>query len=259
MSATTPHLPIYIPSKGRADKCLTAQLLLKENVNFSLVVEPQDADDYRLNFPGHEVIVMDQNNKGIAYARNWCKNISTLKGEPAHWQPDDNIKSFRVRKNGKNVICSVSEVLSPVELFFHSHKNVGMACLRHTMFAFSQTKDLSFNQCMYSAFITVNNIGFYFRDKTIEDADYTLQVLSSGLCTVIFNRLLMEKITTGKMKGGNTEISHGGDGRLLRAKMLCAQWPDCFSIRWKNGLPKVHPLGVWSRFKQRPVRLFNGT
>ena len=75
----------------------------------------------------------------------------------------------------------------------------------------------------------------------------------TGGVTVIFNRLLMEKVTTGVMKGGNTEISHGGNGRLLRAQQLCKDWPGGFKIVYKNGVPKAQPMRVWGRFKRRPI------
>jgi hypothetical protein len=246
-------LPIYIPSRGRADACLTAQVLKTDGIDFNIVVEPQDVDEYKKYFDSDHLVVMDKNNGGIAYVRNYCKKISISRGEQAHWQIDDNIKSFRKREGNKNVVANPKDILTAAEEYFLAHKNVSMCCLRHVMYAWSQTTDLSFNQCMYSAFIVKNDVGCDFRDGTIEDADFTLQVLMKNKCTVIFNRLLMEKVTTGVMKGGNTEISHGGDGRLRRAQKLCDTWPGGFSIVWKNGLPKVHPLRVWGRFKQRPI------
>ena len=56
---------IYIPSKGRHDICLTAELLLKYNMEFFLVVEPQDRDNYVEKYGIDNVIFIDENNRGI--------------------------------------------------------------------------------------------------------------------------------------------------------------------------------------------------
>jgi hypothetical protein len=51
MKKLLPRYPIYIPSKGGADNCLTAKVLLRDKVPFFLVVEPQEVEAYQRNFP----------------------------------------------------------------------------------------------------------------------------------------------------------------------------------------------------------------
>ena len=41
-----PNYPVYVISKGRYDACLTANFLLKDQVDFRIVVEPQEFDKY---------------------------------------------------------------------------------------------------------------------------------------------------------------------------------------------------------------------
>ena len=41
-----PRYPIYIPSKGRAGESPTVKMFNKHGVDFHVVVEPQDFDDY---------------------------------------------------------------------------------------------------------------------------------------------------------------------------------------------------------------------
>ena len=41
---------------------------------------------------------------GPGRARNWCWDHSISIGADYHWQIDDNIKDFRIREDGKNVI-----------------------------------------------------------------------------------------------------------------------------------------------------------
>ena len=48
-----PQFPVYIPSKGRWDNCTTPDSLIKDNVPFHIVVEPQEAEQYAARF-GYE-------------------------------------------------------------------------------------------------------------------------------------------------------------------------------------------------------------
>jgi hypothetical protein len=43
--------PLYVPSKGRADCCYTAEFLIRDQVPFRLVVEPSEEKAYRAQFP----------------------------------------------------------------------------------------------------------------------------------------------------------------------------------------------------------------
>ena len=56
--------PIYIPSKGCHDQNHTAKLLLKFNVPFRLVVEPQERDKYASWFGDERVLVLPFRDRG---------------------------------------------------------------------------------------------------------------------------------------------------------------------------------------------------
>ena len=51
------------------------------------------------------------------------------------------------------------------------------------------------------------------------------------------------------VKGGNTEISHAGDGRRKRAEILQNYWPGWFKIK-EDG--RVAPSRIWRTFTQQP-------
>jgi hypothetical protein len=63
----------------------------------------------------------------------------------------------------------------------------------------------------------------------------------------------MNKITSMKMSGGNTEISHANGGREKRAIATQAQWPNIFKLKESKDGPRLAPSRVWSTFQQRPV------
>ena len=60
-----------------------------------------------------------------------------------------------------------------------------------------------------------------WRGRYNEDTDLSLRALKDGWCTVLFNAFLIGKVTTMRMKGGNTDnVYTDGDNRLSFAKAL---------------------------------------
>ena len=68
-----PSYPVYIISKGRAGRCLTARELSAMRVPFRVVVEPQEVDDYAAVVGRERLLVLPFSNlgKGSTPARNW--------------------------------------------------------------------------------------------------------------------------------------------------------------------------------------------
>jgi len=244
---------IYIPSRKRYEKnlSLTANELLNDNINFKLVVEPQDKINYK-NIFNNKVLVMDKNDMGIAYARNWIKQYSIDHKEAYHWQIDDNIKNFKIRKNNKNIKIEGYKNLKKAEEYVNQYNNIGAAGLKHAMFAWAAKNKIDFNKQVYTCVLFNNKPNIWWRDGLVEDTDYSLQLLTEGYCTLIFNRLIMDKVTTMTIKGGNTEISYEGDRRLIRAQGLQSMWPGIFKLGEQYGRVKVRPSQIWRTFKQRP-------
>ena len=245
--------PIYIPSKARSDYCLTADIFIAEGIDVKIVIEPQDREKYKEKYEKY-ILVMEKNDQGIAYVRNWCKKHALNNKDKFHWQIDDNIRAFRRRENKKNIRCKAIPCLQEVEDFICEYKNIGIVGLRHTMYAFSQKQYLSLNQQVYSCVLVNNYINVWWRDNCVEDTDYSLQILFENYCTIIFNTLLIEKPPTMQMKGGNTEIAYGGDGRLRRSFGLQILWPGIFDLTYKYGRPKMKPSRIWQTFKQVPIK-----
>ena len=247
---------IYIPSKGRAKTCNTPSLLEGNNTSLFLVVEPQDENAYIEEFGENYVLTMEENNKGIAYARNWCKNHSIRMGEKYHWQIDDDINSFSERTN-KNRICNGLELLRKVEQYVDEYSNIGIAGLKHSLFAWSAKKEIDYNKQICSCAIINNEVDIKWRDGVVEDTDYSMQVLANNYCSVLFNRFLYDPPKLASNSGGNNasgyydnyiHLLHG-----LQEKWKDDEGNDIFHITEKNGRPRMKPCRVWSKFKQRPI------
>lgn len=226
------------------------------DVHFYLVVEKEDLQDYldcNPQIKKDSYLVLPESDKGIAYVRNFCKKHAQDAGHDYHWQIDDNIRRFKIRIAGKNVIKAPQVVLMEAEEYVQEYSNIGLAGLKHAAFAFAARDDMSFNQQIYTCMLINNHSDIKWRDNCVEDTDYSMQILTAGYTTVLFNRLIMDKATTGKMKGGNTEISYGGDGRKKRSEGLQKNWPNIFKTKIDgNGETRIKPSRIWKSFPQRP-------
>lgn len=244
--------PIYVPSKARSEIKLTTKALNDVNLHFYVVVEPQDAADYYKEYPEDKIVVMEKNDQGIGYVRNACKDHSLSIGADYHWQVDDNIKDFRIRENGKNVIKNTRNVFSAAENYISHFDNIGICSLSHIMFAFTKDTHIAINKQAYSCVLVNNSLDIRYREDCIEDTDYSLQVLDKGYCTILFNTLIMNKAATGQYKGGNTDTVHSGEGRLNRSRKLQEYWPGAFKLVKKDERWHVAPSRVWDRYPQMP-------
>ena len=172
--------PIYIPSKGRHDVGITAAILMSESLPFYVVVEPQVYREYSGTLSETSVLKLPKNNQGIAYVRNFIKRHSTQAGDKWHWQLDDDIKAFKRRQNDRNVPSCAKYVLTAVEKEIAKYDNIGIAALKHDAFAFAAKTDISTNQQACGAVLVNNDVNIRWNTDTIDDTDYSMQVLSRG-------------------------------------------------------------------------------
>jgi hypothetical protein len=235
--------PIYVISKGRWEKPLTARALLALGIRFSLVVEPQERAEYAKALPDVPLLSLPFSNlgQGSIPARNWVWEHSLDAGTAYHWILDDNIDGFyRLNHNQKPRIRE-GNPFAPIEDFTERYANVALAGMNYEFFVLRRRAEQPFklNTRVYSCILIRNGIPERWRGRYNEDTDLSLRVLKGGWCTILFNAVLAKKMPTMKMKGGNTEslykLSDGQDGRLLMAQSLQQQHPDVVKITRKWG------------------------
>ena len=245
--------PIYIPSKNRADSGTTAKLFQKAGVPFYVLVEPQDADKYRKYYKEEELVVMDENDKGIDYARNFAKNHSKTLGAKFHWQFDDDVKAFRFRIGKQNVKTDAAQVINLAESVTDLYTNVGASSLMYDTWAFNATSPIKLNKMMASAMLFNNENDFKFEPHMVEDIDISMQYLSAGYVTLLFATALVTVPTTLNDKGGLGVDARLGEERKLRCENLVKKWGDDFKVITKNGALRIAPSRVWGKFPQQPI------
>lgn len=251
-----PRYPIYIPSKGRSDKCLTARCFTKDGVDFKLVIEDQEYDEYASRYGEDNILVLPFSNQGsVIPARNWIKEYTTELDHARHWQFDDNIQGMYRLFKGQRIHCGFNIGIAAIEDFTDRYENLAISGFNYHMFIPSDhvasIPPFYLNHRVYSATLILNSLPYKWRGKYNEDIDLCLQVLSDGWCTALINVFLVEKIATMVMPGGNTDELYQGDGRLKMAKSLEARWPDIVKTKTRWGRPQ-HVVD-FSGFKQKLI------
>lgn len=250
MSDLNPQFPLYIPSKGRYDSRQTSKFLDSIKVPYKLVVEPQEYAQY-LDAVGDEnkVLKLDMSYKekyelcdehglnkttGGGPARNFIWDHSISQGYKWHWIMDDNIRSFRRMNKNEKVKVSNGSIFKAMEDFALRYKNVAMCGPNYTFFAPSKTKKppITMNTRIYSCNLIRNDIPYRWRGRYNEDTILSLDALTKGWCTFLFNAFLQEKSTTQTVKGGNTDELYK-DGTLDKSKMLVNLYPKYARLVWR--------------------------
>jgi hypothetical protein len=239
-----PKHPVYVPSKGRWETRKTVKSLTHIGVPFRVVVEPQEYDKYASVIDPKQLLVLDRNDGGLHYARNWIWEHALSEGAEWFWQIDDNINGFhRLNENMKSPVSS-GTIFKLAEDFCERFENVAQGGFQYYMFIprklACKFPPLYLNTRIYSCTLNRADLPFRYRSFYNDDTDLSLQILKAGWCTVLFNAFLADKVATMTVKGGltgnYTETSDevARQGRLEMARSLVELHPDVTKIihRW---------------------------
>ena len=249
--------PIYVISKGRADCCYTANFLTADGCPFTLAVEPQEHDEYRKHFPDANIIVTPFKNLGLGSipVRNFVWEHSKENGHARHWILDDNIRNIYRKYKTNRVRCNATPAFVACEEFTDRYSNIGISGMNYSMFAVPKKQPPFYlNNHVYSCLCIDNSLDLRWRGRYNEDTDLCLQVLASGLCTVLFNAFLINKMRTMTMKGGNSSQLYQGDGRLTMARNLERMWPGVVTTDRRYGRPQHVVKDSWRKFDTQLIR-----
>ena len=263
-----PKFPVYVVSKGRASNGLTTRALHEMGVPHYLVVEEEELDQYREGRCFGELLVMPHIYKaeyelcdelgfskgtGPGPARNFCIDHSLWKGFDRHWVLDDNIDAFHYLNRNEKFEIRTGATFRAAEDFVCRYSNVPVAGFNY--YSFCKKNDpvppYVLNTRIYSCLLIDNKSGYRWRGRYNEDTDLSLRVLKDGLCTIQFNAFLCGKITTQRMKGGNTEEFYEDEGTLPKSQMLEKLHPNVAKVVFKFN--RWHHQVDYSQFKKNQL------
>lgn len=246
-----PKFPIYIVSKGRFKNALTMRALDIMGLDYRVIVEKDEFINYADVYGCERVIALPNSFKdeydtfwdrgkvggrtGPGAARNFAWDHSVKGGYSHHWVMDDNLDAFHRMHNNEKWECESPAIFRAMEDFTLRFKNVGISGPNYYSFAKATDALPPFitNTRIYSCLFIKNDLPFRWRGTYNEDTDLSLRVLKSGLCTIQFNAFLQGKVTTQRMKGGNTDEFYSKDGTYDKSKMLEDMHPDVAKVKWK--------------------------
>src|ERR1039458_4294766 len=241
--------PIYIPSKGRAGLQRGAINMLNEaGLGYVVVVEPQEKYLYRQMQIDH-LQVLDRNDAGVGYAREYIRQMSKRLEEDFHWQINDDIRGFVFREpDASTVHISPADAIEYMESRVSLYSNIGFAGPNEDLWP--PTEDCTkVNANPAQAVLVNNSVPAQFREYPgFEDFDFLLQVLEAGYCSIRFDHIRIAAPTPGTNKGG----LFGTDRASWKTKFEAA-WPHAkFN---PGGSPGGCPSRRWimKHYHQRPT------
>lgn len=245
-----PRYPIYIVSKGRWKNRLTSKALNVMGIPYKIVVEQDQLPMYQAEVGADRCLVLpqryldeydtcddlgDSKSKGPGAARNFVWDHATELGLKRHWVMDDNLDAFhRLNRNIKRE-SDTPAIFAAMEDFVDRYENVPVAGPNYYSFVKASDGVPAFvtNTRIYSCLLIQNDAPYRWRGRYNEDTDLSLRVLKDGLCTIQFNAFLQGKVTTQRMKGGNTDEFYALEGTKAKSQMLADLHPDVANVVWR--------------------------
>ena len=241
---------IFIPSKGRPYP-KTAKLLDEAGVPYTLFVEPQEAEVYRLKAKSN-LIVIDKNDMGVSYVRQQILKHAKNQEIGWFWMLDDDITGLYSysQKEGKLVKDDTAKVLK--EAFSQASKTPGLviAGLDFRQFAWSHKgKDVENTHVCACVLINAEDGWFLkYPEHLMEDKAICLDAVSAGYKTVRYTRWAFATPPMGSGDGGCQALDDRGAEMKKAVEGLLGKfgpevitpvfkeklgWWDC-RINWKS-------------------------
>lgn len=242
--------PIYVVSKGRWESRLTVKALDRLGLDYKVIIEEQEFEKYASVINSSKLIILPfkyleeydtcdnlgfEKSKGPGAARNFALDHSLSLGFKRHWVLDDNIDDFHRLNRNMKIPVRTGATFRAAEDFVDRYSNVPVAGMNY--YSFCKTTDsvppFVLNTRIYSCLLIDGTAGYRWRGRYNEDTDLSLRVLKDGFCTIQFNAFLCGKVTTQRMKGGNTKEFYADEGTLPKSQMLADLHPDVAKVVWR--------------------------
>jgi len=247
--------PVYIISRHRSESTTTPNLLDGDSIPYKIVVEPHDHADYAKRFPSTNLLVIDQDNQGVSYARNFVIRHAQNEGSLFAWELDDDITSFEYRRDGKRHKTTPRPLMAITESITTRHSNVAVSCISSAGYLFGHDNGppIVYNSMVYQCQLVRTDTNVWWRDGLPNDPDRSLQLLSQGWVTFVSKRFGQTSPSPMKKPGGLTDTEYADGGRLRRFENLLREWPNSYKIGYmKDGTPRLVGRNVYAPFTQLP-------
>lgn len=279
--------PIFIPSRGRATRGGTFELLRKRGIPnpMKIIVEEDEYDRYSERFkPGIVVVMPDrlkneydpcdglgrQFSLGSGPARNYAWELAEKMGAKWHWTIDDNVCAIaefgdhirnRAQPGSSDSLFSGydyhpgPEWMPNMERYITGWRNVAMGGPHSVGFVVRVHKYSMAvpNSRIYSFNLIRTAAPFRWRGRYNEDTILSLDMITKGWRTILCRRWLMQKPdpkAARKIGGGNAELLYSS-GTGPKSRLLARLYPKHVKVIQRFG--RIHHFVDWQKFKDLPL------
>lgn len=253
---------------------MTARSLERMGVPYFITVEEQEFDKYAEVIDPKKILILDKRyqenyetlddlgdtkSKGPGAARNFCWEHSISIGASWHWVMDDNINGFVRLNNNERIRCESGSIFAASEDFVERYENIAQAGFEYRFFAGGGRREKApyrLNTRIYSVLLIRNDIPYRWRGRYNEDTILSLDMLTDGWATVLFQCFLQNKAATQTVKGGNTADFYAKEGTLPKSKMLVDTYPGISKIVYRYG--RWHHEVDYSPFQRNQLKRKDG-
>ena len=265
--------PFYIPSIYRSNSSFLVKLRdMKPIIKYYIIIAEDQVEDYLKNFPKENLIILPTNktkskiNKklNIAEIRQFILEVARKNKESKIWMSDDDLSKFYI-KNPEEVSLGVKEVdfktfitkaEETIKKFLNENKenkennlseNIVQFGFKYSTFAIPKkpiTINTNIGMIQLLDIEKTKNINYDTSFITLEDTDFTIQLLQNNFKNLQLNHFIFTAPKSGTGKGGlETQYLEGAKQKGI--KLFKNKYPYLMNITdLEKGKYKIN----WKKF-----------
>jgi hypothetical protein len=215
-------------------------------IEYSLVVEPQDYNSYKANYPCG-IFTLPENDRGITFARQHILDLARVMKLEWFWMLDDDINEFgevvkcRTIRRDASMLCKAERLLTAYESSLYT--------LELRQFAWTSDelkKNRTAMQCVLFNVPRCRNINYDLDIKIREDYDLTFQSIFKANGTLKTAKYYYG-IADMKSQEGGMEKWYNDEFEKKQVELLCKKYPGLVEYVYKKNR---HDVKInWRKYK----------
>ena len=238
---------IYIPSLGRPNSDFLLKLKILK-LPYYIVLAPNQVQDYSKIHPQDKIIVLPKNLKGISKIRQFILDYTIKKGEKKIWISDDDLNRFffwsptnNKEVTFKSFIGSAEKEITKLE---KQNPKLVQAGFKYSTFAIPKSKLTFGTDIGMIHYLNLERlqkkVSYDPRMITLEDSDFTVQLLKKGFMNVKLNHFIFTAPRSGTGKGG-LENDYQNQAKQKGMLQFQKKYPNLITIiDLKKGKYRIH-------------------
>ena len=260
--------PFYIPSIYRSNSSFLLKLRdMKPIIKYYIIIAEDQLDDYLKNFPKENLIILPTNKikrkLNIAEIRQYILDVARKNKETKIWMSDDDLSKFYIKNTSNTLEASlgvkevdfktfITKAEETIKKFLKENKenkeNIVQFGFKYSTFAIPKkpiTINTNIGMIQLLDIEKTKNINYDTSFITLEDTDYTIQLLQNNFKNLQLNHFIFTAPKSGTGKGGlETQYLEGAKQKGI--KLFKSKYTDLMNITdLEKGKYKIN----WKKFQ----------